>query len=111
MQVTFSALLKGAGVLKSAGTVSDKFNSLVVTLEGTADSQQTSEKAAAVAEKVEGVRSVVNRLVIDSANSRKGPAMRRLYWQNQVIVHGAPARLQRWPLFRERAAGTAGAWL
>ncbi len=30
MQVTFSALLKGAGVLKSAGTVSDKFNSLAV---------------------------------------------------------------------------------
>ena len=28
MQVTFSTLLKGAKVLKSAGTVSDKFNSL-----------------------------------------------------------------------------------
>ena len=28
MQVTFSALLKGAKVLESAGTVSDKFNSL-----------------------------------------------------------------------------------
>jgi len=28
MQVTFSALLKGVKVLKSAGTVSDKFNSL-----------------------------------------------------------------------------------
>ena len=43
----------------------------VVTLEGTADSRQTSEKAAAVAERVEGVRNVVNRLVIESANSRK----------------------------------------
>jgi len=30
MQVTFSALLKGAKVLKSAGTVSDKFNSLEI---------------------------------------------------------------------------------
>jgi len=30
MQGTFSTLLKGAKVLKSAGTVSDKFNSLPV---------------------------------------------------------------------------------
>ena len=30
MQVTFSTLLKEAKVLKSAGTVSDKFNSLAV---------------------------------------------------------------------------------
>ena len=62
----------------------------VVTLEGTADSRQTSEKAAAVAQRVEGVRNVVNRLVIESANSRKGPAMRRPYWQNQVIVQRVP---------------------
>ena len=31
MQVTFSTLLKGTKVLKSAGTVSDKFNSLGTT--------------------------------------------------------------------------------
>ena len=33
MQGTFSTLLKGAKVLKSAGTVSDKFNSLGAALQ------------------------------------------------------------------------------
>ncbi len=41
MQVTFSALLKGAGVLKSAGTVSDKFNSLADNILKTMDKKPT----------------------------------------------------------------------
>jgi hyperosmotically inducible protein len=59
----------------------------VVTLNGTVDSQQSSEKAAAIAHGVEGVKSVVNRLIVESANSRKGPAMRRFYRQDMMVVY------------------------
>lgn len=58
----------------------------VVTLNGTVDSQQSSEKAAAITQRVEGVKGVVNRLVVESANSRKGPAMRRFYRQDMMVV-------------------------
>ena len=58
----------------------------VVTLNGTADSQQSSEKAAAIAQEVKGVKSVVNRLIVESASSKKGPAMRRFYRQAPMVV-------------------------
>ena len=58
----------------------------VVTLNGTVDSQQSSEKAAAIARGIEGVKSVVNRLIVESASSRKGPVIRRFYRQDLMVV-------------------------
>jgi hyperosmotically inducible protein len=61
----------------------------IVTLNGTVDSQQSRDKAAAIAQGVEGVKSVVNRLIVESASSRKAPAMRRFNRPDLMVVYTA----------------------
>ncbi|MFO1431708.1 MAG: BON domain-containing protein [Candidatus Competibacteraceae bacterium] len=61
----------------------------IVTLNGIVDSQQSRDKAAAIAQGVEGVKSVVNRLIVESASSRRGPAMRRFNRPDLMVVYTA----------------------
>lgn len=54
-------------------------NNGAVTLTGTVDSKQTSDRATEIAQSVNGVKAVVNRLTVKSTSIERHPVTHSLY--------------------------------